>query len=559
MNRGESWMPQLQRDIIRAGVGVSRSRLVAFVVVTAVASTCAIASPLILAGVIQRPDHPPATVMAVLAGYAVVVAGARFLQDIRMVLMNYVQQRVATTANSTVMRKILEADGSLAVSNNPSRISSVVTGFNQSNKMFVQIFLMAFIGGLFDVVLSFLVIGGYVDWTIGAAVVVYGAASVWLTMRANKVTGKYLKLAQRKSNESANLLGNVISNVLSLRVFRGIDWVVETNDRHFRESRQGWIDFYGRRIRFGALQGVLILVQYIAVFGLLLWQDGTTNLGQLIVLVMVLTQLNRPFEMIATSLRDFTVAKSMATPLQELLDEHAPPARHGDTPLPRDRAFDVVLDELEYRYAPHLPPTLTGLSTVMVRGRINFIVGPSGAGKSTLMGVLLGTHLGYSGSVTVAGVELAHADLEDYWQQVGYVPQDPMMMNAGIRENVLFGRAFTDQEIVEALRVVELGDKLSSLPGGLDYVIGERGSLLSGGERQRLALARALIGKPRLLLLDEPSSALDESTERSIFERLRAGDDDATIIAITHRTSLIRAGDHVVRCGETVQEPVLSG
>lgn len=327
-------MSPVQRGVVLAGLGWARSRVAAFVAVTALGSTCAIASPLILAGIVQRPDRPATTVAAALAAYAVAVAAARFLYDVRMVLANAVEQRVATTADGTVLRSLLGADGSLAVAYNPARIASVVASFHRSNKMLVQILLMAFLGGLFDVALSFLVIGGYVDWTIGAAVVGYGAASVWLTLRANKVTSAYLKRAQHNSDEASNLLGNVLTNLVSLRVFRGIDWVVAANDRYFRRSRQGWTDFYRRRVGFGALQGVLIVVQYVAVFGLLLWREGTAQLAQVVVLVMVLSQLNRPFELIATALREFAVARSMAAPLQDLLDAHAPVQRVGRVRVP---------------------------------------------------------------------------------------------------------------------------------------------------------------------------------------------------------------------------------
>ncbi|WP_280227765.1 ATP-binding cassette domain-containing protein [Nocardia farcinica] len=381
---------------------------------------------------------------------------------------------------------------------------------------------------------------------------------MWLTLRANKVTSAYLKRAQHNSDEASNLLGNVLTNLVSLRVFRGIDWVVAANDRYFRRSRQGWTDFYRRRVGFGARQGVLIVVQYVAVFGLLLWREGTAQLAQVVVLVMVLSQLNRPFELIATALREFAVARSMAAPLQDLLDAHAPVPRVGRARVPRDRAFDIVLDDVGYRYRSDAAPTVAGVRAAIEPGRLTFVVGPSGAGKSTLLGILLGTHPGYTGSVRVAGAELADLDLEDYWRLVGYVPQDPMMMNASLRDNVLFGRPGTDAEVLEALRAVELGGGwLAELDGGLDYRIGERGSLLSGGERQRLALARALIGAPRLLLLDEPSSALDEQTERSIFERLRAAGREMTIVAVTHRTGLVRDGDHVIRCGAPVAEPAL--
>ncbi|MEV0250514.1 ABC transporter ATP-binding protein [Nocardia sp. NPDC050712] len=477
----------------------------------------------------------------------------------RLVLVNAVDQRVANHANSVVIRRILGADTTLSDSHNPARIATVLHSFKHSNKMYVQLVLIVFIGGSLDIALSFVVVGSYVDWTVGAAVIGYGVLTTWLTLRANDVTAKYLDKAQRKGNESANLLGNMLGNVVSLKVFRGVEWGVGLNDRYFRESRQAWNDFSNRRIKFGSLQSVLIFGQYLIVFGLLMWQDGGIRLAELVVLVMVLTQLNRPFEMIASALRDFVIAKSMATPLQDLLDEHPPPPEDATAMLPSDGALEVILEDVGYRYEPGSTPVVTEVSAIFATGRMNFLVGPSGAGKSSLMEILLGTRRNYTGSITVGGVELSTLRSEDYWRAIGYVPQDPMMMNASIRENVLFGRTFPDREIVAALESVEFGPKLASLDAGLDFGIGERGALLSGGERQRIALARALIGRPRLLLLDEPSSALDEATERGIFTQLRAHARDTTIIAITHRTGLIQPSDLAVPLGSSAaREAVLA-
>ncbi|MFD6358163.1 ATP-binding cassette domain-containing protein [Nocardia tengchongensis] len=128
----------------------------------------------------------------------------------------------------------------------------------------------------------------------------------------------------------------------------------------------------------------------------------------------------------------------------------------------------------------------------------------------------------------------------------GYVPQEPMMMNVSIRENVLLGREFTDSEIVDTLTKVGLGHKLDQYPDGLYHTIGEGGRLLCGGEKQRLSLARALIAAPRILLLDEASSALDSDTEAKILTTLRALADETTIIAITHRTDTITTADNMI-------------
>ncbi len=515
-----------------------------FVLITALASAAAVCAPLVIGKVVDSPGVTAREAFVAFVVFAAAIGASRTLQDVRTVLMNQVQQRVATVANTAVMRALIAADHSLVDTTNPARVASVVSSFNGSTKMWVQMFLMALLGGLCDVALSFVVIGGYISWQVGLAVLGYGVLSVWLSLRANAVTSNYLKIANRKSNDVSGLLGNVISNMVSLKIFGGTEWVVRENQRHFVESRQGWLDFYRRRVGFGALQGGLLFFQYVLVFGLVLWQDGVASIGALIVLVMVLAQLNRPFELIANSLRDFTVAESMAAPLQELLENHSAPPVTAGARISGDGPLEVVLADVGYGFGEKATPVAAGINASMMADRMHFITGASGVGKSTLMRVLLGIHHQYSGSITVGGAELSDVDPNSYWSAVGYVPQDPMMMNASVRDNINFGRDFDDLEIFAAVEAVELTDKVAGLEDGLDFVIGERGGRLSGGERQRLALARALIGKPRLLLLDEASAALDEATEAAIFARLREIHDQMTVIAITHRTALIQNDDH---------------
>ncbi|RUT80333.1 ATP-binding cassette domain-containing protein, partial [Mesorhizobium sp. M7A.T.Ca.US.000.02.2.1] len=186
-------------------------------------------------------------------------------------------------------------------------------------------------------------------------------------------------------------------------------------------------------------------------------------------------------------------------------------------------------------------------------GRLNFIVGPSGSGKSSLLQILLGINGAYTGAVRVAGLDHGSLDGDAYLGAVGYVPQEPMLMNLSIRDNVLFGRSYPDADVAAVLDAVQLTAKLASLPEGLDFVIGERGQLLSGGERQRLAIARALIGKPQILVLDEASSALDEQTERGIFASLRRLAGTATVVAVTHRLGVIDPSDQVLDLSKQVE------
>jgi ABC-type multidrug transport system fused ATPase/permease subunit len=175
------------------------------------------------------------------------------------------------------------------------------------------------------------------------------------------------------------------------------------------------------------------------------------------------------------------------------------------------------------------------------------------------MSILLGLNTKYSGKVCIDNIPLSNFDVATYWSRVGYVPQEPMMMNLSIRENILLGREYSEDAVLDVLDRVGLDSKITNLPDGVGHIIGEGGRLLSAGERQRLSIARALIGQPLILLLDEASSALDGATEAAIITTLRNLAEDMTIIAVTHRTETISDVDHVLELERgLVPKPLLT-
>lgn len=262
---------------------------------------------------------------------------------------------------------------------------------------------------------------------------------------------------------------------------------------------------------------------------------------------MILVQLNRPFEMIASAIEEYTTARVLAEMFQDELDQHQQKNTTKPSQLFKPGVVsDIEIKGLSFAYAQGVPAILNQASSHFRTGGINFIVGPSGVGKSTLLSILLGINEGYEGSVRVGDVELKDIERGSYLSSLGYVPQEPMMMNMSLRDNVRFGRDYPDADVTKVLEEVQLGSKLASLEQGLDFLIGERGQLLSGGERQRLAIARAMLGRPKVLILDEASSALDQHTEASIFSNLRKTARDTIIIAVTHRSNIILNTDKIL-------------
>jgi ATP-binding cassette subfamily C protein len=200
---------------------------------------------------------------------------------------------------------------------------------------------------------------------------------------------------------------------------------------------------------------------------------------------------------------------------------------------------------------------LRDASLVIHAGSLTVITGPSGAGKTTVADLIIGLLQPTAGDVLVDGVPLRELDTRRWREMLGYVPQETMLLHDTVAMNVSLGDpAASTDDVVAALRAAGAWEFVEALPARLDTVVGERGLRLSGGQRQRIALARALVRRPELLILDEATTALDPATERGICETLRRLAGSVTLVAICHHGHLVEVADQVYRVANGDITPV---
>ena len=219
-------------------------------------------------------------------------------------------------------------------------------------------------------------------------------------------------------------------------------------------------------------------------------------------------------------------------------------------------AKELVLKDFSFSYPGH-PPVLSGLDVTIAKGKMVAFVGESGAGKSTLIDVIMGFNEPEKGSITCDGTPLHDFDIGSYRARIGYVPQDSALFNGTIRENLLWAKPdASEADLRRACRQAHAEEFITSLPQGYETVTGDRGVRLSGGQIQRIALARAILRKPDLLILDEATSSLDTRSERLIQEAIETIAKDTTIVVIAHRLSTIVNADYVyvLKGGKVVEE-----
>lgn len=275
--------------------------------------------------------------------------------------------------------------------------------------------------------------------------------------------------------------------------------------------------------------------------------SGQLSTGTLLVVLAYLADLYRPVRSLARLSSTLAKAAAAAARLREVLEcREEVPERPRPTPVAPLR-HAVRFHRVSFGYDPSRP-VLSGLDLVVRRGETVCVTGPSGAGKSTLLYLLLRLYDVDRGRISYDDVDVRRLSLPALRRQIAYVPQDPWLFDGTIAQNIAFGSPeATRAAVLTAAASARVREFARWLPSGIDTPIGEAGSRLSGGQRRRVALARAIIDRPPMLLLDEPTASLDAESATAVIRAITAAARDRTVLIVTHDDALTRMADrHLV-------------
>jgi ABC-type multidrug transport system fused ATPase/permease subunit len=414
-------------------------------------------------------------------------------------------------------------------------------------------------GGIVGLVGS-LVLMALIDWVL--LLIVFGTIVAGGILVIGVLAGirTWTERAQARVGSLTTGLERVLGAMRTVRASRAEDREVAELDEHARSAylagvRVAKLEALAAPAMTLAAQGSFVLVLGL---GGARVASGALTIGELVAFLLYLTFLVLPVIIVlqaVTSLQKGIAALSRIEEVLQLPEEDDAPGRLADDAVAGATATVLELRDVHFTYAGADTPVLRGISIrVPARGRVA-LVGLSGAGKTTLLGLVERFYEPDSGEIRLGGRDLRDMSRAMCRGLIGYVQQEAPVLRGTLRTNLTYAAPEADPaELDRLLELTNLTELVTRLPDGLDTEVGDKGELLSGGERQRIAIVRALLARPRVLLLDEPTAHLDAENELALIRTLEHAAGDCALLIVAHRLSTVRLADriYVLQAGRVV-------
>ncbi|SOD59209.1 ATP-binding cassette, subfamily B [Streptomyces zhaozhouensis] len=569
--------PRRKRSVVRALLRLwpyvypARVRVFSAAAVAVVAASMGLVMPLVLKWMVDGPVADGDTGGVWLGGLVLLLVGLAeaLLFGLRRWLVARPLARVEANMRDAIYRHLQRLPVTFHDRWPTGQLLSRATGDLQLLRMFLAFGLTFLIVNSATILIGFGVLLSQ-DWTLGLVLVL---PVVPLIVLCALFEQRFSVVARRAQDQMGDLTTVVEESILGIRIIKGFG-------RHRSQARAFKLlsgelrDTEMRKARLLAAIWLVILalpelfLGAALVLGVSQVADGQLTAGTLVAFMATAMVLRWPVESMGFLLALCNEAATATDRYFEVLDTEIPdepggraaaeaprPAGPPDGPRPDAPPGDGLrLEDVVFRYPdapPDAPPVLDGVTLHVRTGETMALVGATGSGKTTLLALLPRLHEVTSGRITLDGVDTATLSRAEVRERIAMAFEEPTLFSASVGENVLMGGEDADEaELARALRVSQADGFVRALPEGLETEVGEQGLSLSGGQRQRLALARAVVGRPRFLVLDDPLSALDVHTEARVEAALREVLVGTTALVVAHRPSTVQLADRVALLSE---------
>lgn len=359
---------------------------------------------------------------------------------------------------------------------------------------------------------------------------------------------KYDIVAALADTKTTGALADSISNHSSIQLFAGHDFEIEKVGGVIQDQRKATVYNWYLWEGLGSIQSFYFLIMEFIVFWIAIgdWKIGLITLPVIVLIQGYLIRLTENLWSFASIVRTFYDSFADAQEMALVLNTPYSIEDKITQNLEKIKG-EVTFEKVTYVYDKNEIKVFDDFSLTIPRGQKIAIVGSSGAGKSTFVNLLMRLYNLTSGRILIDGIDVTTISQKNLREQIGFVPQDPVLFHRSLMENIRYGRrGATDEEVKNAAQLAHCDKFIDRLPQGYDTYVGERGIKLSGGERQRVAIARAILKDAPILVLDEATSALDSESEILIQDALRNLIKNKTTIVIAHRLSTVKTMDRII-------------
>jgi ATP-binding cassette subfamily C protein LapB len=492
------------------------------------------------------PNNALETLWTLSLGVALVIIVDFGLRMVRGYVLDVAGKRIDIDLSALIMERVL----GMQMVNRPASAGSFAANlraFESVRDFITSTTITAFIDLPFAIIFLALII--WLGWMMAIPLVV---AMIVLVLYALMLQPKMQTLTESTYRATATRNSTLIESLVGIETIK--TQCAEGVMQRKWEHSVAYLARVGADLRYasstvvngsGSIQQLVTVSMVI--IGVYLISDHKLSMGGMIACIMLSSRALAPFAQIASLLTQYQNAAMALSALDKVVTQ---PVERPDNAnfIRRERIKgDIEFSHVKFSYPGDASEVLSDVSFHIKEGEHVAIIGKVGSGKSTLNRLILDLYQPGEGSIKIDGVDIRQLDPAQIRKSIGYVPQDVTLFYGTLRENIIIGMPHVeDHTILQAAEIAGLQEMVGNHPKGFDMPIGERGESLSGGQRQSVAIARAFVHEPSILLLDEPSSSMDGATEEALKARLAAYAKGRTMVLVTHRNSLLDLVDRLI-------------